>query len=109
MSAAIADLLIELVASLLGFGVRRHDDALICATRRAVSFPRPRGFATAGTQKYHAQACSLGVSEPGVTERILALMLRAKHPHCSACERAGGRTPALTRQLCRRCTPLRVR
>ena len=26
-----------LVAALLGCGVRRHDDALICATRRAVS------------------------------------------------------------------------
>ena len=66
-----------LVASLLSCGVRRHDDALICATRRAVSFPRPRGFATAGTQKYHAQACSLGVPEPGVTEPTLALQSAA--------------------------------
>jgi len=43
------------------FGVRRHDDALIRATRRAVCFPRPRGFATAVNRHYHAQACSLGV------------------------------------------------
>ena len=36
MLAALADLLIELVAALLGCGVRRHDDALIGATCRAV-------------------------------------------------------------------------
>ena len=104
MSAAVADLFVELVAARLSCGVRRHDDALIHATSRAVSFPRPRSFATAGTQKYHAQACSLGVSEPGVTESTLALQSaapQARQPpsrqvprshksqlalrHCSAC------------------------
>ena len=68
-----------LVAALLSCGVRRHDDALICATRRAVSFPRPRGLATAGTPKYHAQACSVVVPEPGVTEPTLARRSRIPH------------------------------
>ncbi len=57
-SAAIAEGLIELlVASLLARANRR------CTTGSPVWFGRPRGFATAGAQQYHAQACSLGVPE----------------------------------------------
>ena len=54
---------------------------------------RPRGFATAKTQQYHAQAGGLGVPAmqqfPALTERTLALVPRAKYPHCSARARDG--------------------
>ena len=64
MLAAIADLFVELlVASLLSCGVRRHDDALISATRRAVRFPRPRGFATAKTTAISRPGLQIGRAE----------------------------------------------
>ena len=64
MLAAIADLFVELlVASLLSCGVRRHDDALIRATRRAVCVPKPRGFATANNTVLSRPGLQLGRAE----------------------------------------------
>ncbi len=69
--------LCRLVASLLGFGVRRHDDALIRATRRAVSrfsfwifhfeliLPRPL---RADTWEHQARHCS--ASARGLTRQV---------------------------------------
>ena len=47
---------------------------------------RPRGFATAKAQQYHAQACSFGVSDVPMASQSghLRCVPCAKYPHCSA-------------------------
>ena len=55
--------LVVFLSDALGCGVRRHDDALICATRRAVFFPRPRGFATARSTAISLPGLQLGRAE----------------------------------------------
>ena len=65
------------------------------ANRRKASgspfwFRRPRGFATAGGCRLRLPISRPGLQlgrvgcSPGITERTLALLRRAKYPHCSA-------------------------
>ena len=57
-------------------------------------------------QLYHAQACSLGVPNGNPTRPHRADPWEHQVSALFGLRPSGGRTPALTRQLCRRCTPL---